>query len=85
MLFYDENETVKKQMVEFDIRNKILTGKISDNKSGLKYALKNGCLPESFTSVVKKLELEKKISRIGELNYSSTNIHKVKQYKISIL
>jgi three-Cys-motif partner protein len=84
-LFYNETETIKKQAVELDIRNKILSVNISDNKSGLKYALKNGCLPELFTSVVKKLETEKKITRTGELNYSSTNIHKVKQYKINIV
>jgi three-Cys-motif partner protein len=84
-LFYNENETIKKQTVESDIQSQILTGKISDNKDGLKYALKNGCLPELFTAVVKKLEFEKKIIRIGELNYSSTNIHKVKQYKINVI
>jgi three-Cys-motif partner protein len=84
-LFYNEDETVKKQTVESDIQSKILTGEISDNKDGLKYVLKNGCLPELFTSVVKKLESEKKITRTGELNYSSTNIHKVKQYKINVI
>lgn len=84
-LFYTETETVKKQIVETDIKNKILSGEILDNISGMKYVLKNGCLPELFTSVVKKLEAEKKISRTGELNYSSTNIHNVKQYKIHLL
>jgi three-Cys-motif partner protein len=84
-LFYNENKTVKKQAVETDIQNKILTGEISDNKSGLKYALRNGCMPELFTLVVKRLESKKKITRTGELNYSSTNIHKVKQYRINII
>lgn len=84
-LFYNENETLKKQTIEADIRAKILSGEISDNISGLKYTLQNGCLPELFTSIVKKSESEKKIKRTGELNFSSTNIHKVKQYKISIL
>jgi len=84
-LFYDEDETVKKQAIEADIRTKILSGKITDNISGLKYTLKNGCLPELFTLVVKKLESEKKIIRTGKLNYSSTNIHKVEEYKISII
>ena len=84
-LFYNEKETIKKQTVDLDIQNKILTGEILDNISGLKYALKNGCLPELFTSVVKRLELENKIVRVGELNYLSTNIHKVKQYKINVI
>ena len=84
-LFYTETETVKKQTMETDIKNRILSKEISDNISGMKYALKNGCLPELFTSVVKKLEAEKKIFRTGEPNYSSTNIHNAKQYKISLL
>jgi len=84
-LFYNENTTIKKQTLELDIQDRILTGKILDNKSGLKYALKKGCLPELFTLVVKRLESEKKITRTGELNYSSTNIHKVKQYKINVI
>lgn len=83
-LFHNENETVKKQIIESDIRSKILSGEIPDNQTGLKYALKNGCLPELFTSVVKALETEGKVYREGNLNYSSANIHKVKQYKINV-
>jgi three-Cys-motif partner protein len=81
-LFYTEKETVKKQKIELNIRNKVLSGEISDNICGLKYAIKNGCLPELFTSVIKKLESEKKIIRTGDMNYSSTNIHNAKQYNI---
>jgi three-Cys-motif partner protein len=84
-LFYTETETVKKQSIELKIKNKILSKEISDNIYGLKYALKNGCQPELFTSVVKKLEKEKKIERTGYLNYISTNIHNVKQYKITVI
>jgi hypothetical protein len=84
-LFYNEKESVKKQKMELEIRNKILSGEICDNLSGLRYALKNGCLPSLFTSTVKKLEFEKKIIRTGELNYSSTDIHKAKLYKISVI
>jgi len=84
-LFYTERETVKKQKIELDIRHKVLIGEISDNISGLKYALKNGCLPELFTSTIKKLEYEQKIVRTGKLNYSSTNIHNAKHYKINVI
>ena len=84
-LFYNENETIKKQAVELDLRNKVLQGEIKDNICGLKYALLNGCLPELFTTTIKKLEKEQKITRTGNLNYSSTNIHKVKQYNINVL
>jgi three-Cys-motif partner protein len=84
-LFYTETETIKKQTMEKEIKNKILSKEISDNITGLKYVLKNGCLPELFTDVVKKLEKEKNIKRTENLNYSSTNIHNVKQYKIEVL
>jgi len=84
-LFYNKNETVKKQEIKAEIQAKILSGEISDNINGLKYALKNGCLPKLFTDVVKKLESEQKIKRDGDLNYSSTDIHKVKPYRIHII
>jgi three-Cys-motif partner protein len=76
-LFFNEAGTMKKQNMELEIRNKVLSKNITNNISGFKYALKNGCLPELFTSTIKKLESEKKIVRIGNLNYSSTDIHKV--------
>lgn len=83
-LFYTETDTVKKQKIESDIQHKILSKEITDNISGFKYVLKNGYLPELFTVVVKELESNNLISRTGELNYSSTNIHKVKQYNINL-
>jgi three-Cys-motif partner protein len=83
--FYNKTETVKRQELETEISAKILSGEICDNVSGLKYALERGCLPELFTTVVKRLEKDGKITRSGNLNYSSTNIHKVEQYNINIL
>ncbi|GHT74648.1 hypothetical protein AGMMS50262_08050 [Bacteroidia bacterium] len=85
MLFHNTEETIKKEEISKVIRSKILKSEISDNISGLKYALKNGCSSELFTAVVKQLEKENKIARVGELNYSSSNIHKIKQYNIKIL
>ena len=84
-LFYNENETVKKMKLETEIKNKIISGEISDNITGLKYALKQGCLPALFTLTVKKLEAEQRILRTGDLNYTSTNIHKAKQYRITVI
>jgi three-Cys-motif partner protein len=81
-LFYNEQETVKKQAVELEIKAKILSKEISDNITGLKYALKRGCLPVLFTNVIKELEKNERITRNGELNYSSTNIHNAKLYNI---
>ncbi|MDR1974700.1 MAG: three-Cys-motif partner protein TcmP [Bacteroidales bacterium] len=84
-LFYTEEETNKKQMYRSILRDKILSGEIKDNITGLKYALKNRCLPELFTQVMKELENEKLISRTGKKNYSSTNIHKIQPYLINLL
>jgi len=83
-LFYVKGETVKKTKIEIEIRSRILSGEISNNIAGFRYALEKGCLPALFTSVVKKLEAEKKVTRTGDLNYKSTSIHKVKRYEINV-
>lgn len=84
-LFYDENNTVKLLKIKDEIRQKILSCEIVDNKTGLKYALIRGCLPELFTTVVKEMEKENRIKRTGDINYASVNIHKVRKYNISLL
>ncbi|MCL2805729.1 MAG: three-Cys-motif partner protein TcmP [Treponema sp.] len=84
-LFYDKNNTVKKQSIKNEIKDKILSSEITDNITGFKFTLKNGCLPELFTEVVKELEKENIIKRTGELNYSSTQIHRVDKYDISLV
>lgn len=81
-LFHNPETTNKKENVKQEIEKLILSGEISDNISGLKYSMLKGCEPILFTEVVKDLENKKKIERKGSLNYSSTNIHKVKQYNI---
>ena len=83
-LFFNKDSTNKKEKVKSILTNKILEGEIKDNISGLKYTLKLGCEPFLFTNVVKELEKKKKIYRIGELNYGSSNIHKIKRYFINI-
>jgi len=84
-LFAALGENIKIDIVKKEIRQKILSGKISDNKTGLKYAMNRSCEPRLFTEVVKELESEKKIERLGDKNYSSTNIHRVKEYQIKRL
>lgn len=84
-MFGDIGENVKKDAVAEEVTSLILSRKIVNNKSGFNYVMKKGCLPKLFTEVVKRLEKEKKISRSGDLNYSSTNIHKVKTYNIKVL
>ena len=84
-LFYHPENNVKKDLVKKELKEQILSGKISDNKTGLKFTMNRGCEPKLFTEVVKELESEKKIERFGDKNYSSTNIHRVKEYQIKKL
>lgn len=63
----------------------ILSEQLKDNISGLKYAMRHGCEPKLFTEIVIELEQNKKIERIGNVNNSSTNIHKAKSYQIKTI
>lgn len=77
-LFYDESLSSKKIKIKQNLREKILTGQISNNSSGLKYTLKNGCLPTLFVDVVKELKLENKLTINGTFSAIATNIHRIK-------
>lgn len=83
MLFYTGDSSNKKEEVETILKSKILDGTIADNITGLKYTIQLGCEPILFTNVVKSLEKANKIQRSGDLNYSSTNIHRIKKYLIT--
>ena len=83
-LFYDESSSRKIDQIKKEIKNVILAGEIRDNISGFKYTMQKGCEPSLFTKVVKELERKEKIRRCGDLNYSSTNIHRVKIYNIQV-
>jgi len=84
-LFGALGENIKKDMVKKEITKLILSGKIKDNISGLKYTMQQGCEPKLFTDTVIELEKCKKILRTGEVNKQSTNIHNAKSYQIKIL
>jgi len=81
-LFYHPDNNVKKETVSKEIRKQILSGLITDNISGLKFAMHNGCEPKLFTEGIQILEKEKLIERLGEVNNQSSNIHKAKVYHI---
>lgn len=81
-LFFNQETTNKKEDVKREIEKLILSKHISDNITGLKYAMRKGCEPILFTEVVKKLEKESRIKRQGNLNYSSTNIHTLQKDKV---
>jgi len=61
------------------MRKLILSGEIFDNKTGLKYALTNGCEPKLFTEVVQKLINDNLIEIEGKFNKQSTSIHRIKE------
>ena len=84
-LFYKEEHSIKKDIVSEEIKELILSGKITDNRTGLKLAMYKGCESKLFTQVVQELEKNKKIERVGEINNQSSNIHRVKIYHIKRL
>jgi len=84
-LFGSLGENIKKDTVKQEIIKLILTSKITNNFEGLKHTMRQGCEPKLFTETVVELEKNKKIIRIGDINNSSTNIHKAKFYQIKIL
>ena len=84
-LFYNPANTIKKASMRSILKSKILKSEITDNVTGLEYALKNGCEPKLFVETVKKLLEENKIQIDGKMNSQSTNIHKVDKYKIVVL
>jgi three-Cys-motif partner protein len=84
-LFFHPENNIKKNTVSKEIKRLILSGKIADNITGLKFAMHNGCEPKLFTEVVQKLEKEKKIERFGDINNQSSTVHRAKTYHIKRL
>lgn len=83
-LFYDGTHTIKKDNVLEEIKNTILSGKIKDNYTGLKYALERGCEPSLYIRAITELMNADKVSINGKFNKQATNIHKVELYSITI-
>ena len=78
-LFYDPTTSNKKEKIKELLANSILQGQITDNITGLKFTMQKGCEPSLFIEVVKGLEKKGKIIRTGALNYSASNIHRIKK------
>lgn len=81
-LFYDDTQSVKKVHVLEELKDAILLGKIRDNRTGLKYALKRGCQPSLYIKAITELANAKKVIITGKFNKQATNIHKVDVYTI---
>lgn len=84
-LFFHRENNIKKDTVSKEIKRLILSGEISDNISGLEFAMKNGCEPKLFTEIIQELEKDKLIERFGEVNNQSSSIHRAKVYHIKRL
>ncbi|OJV37691.1 MAG: hypothetical protein BGO33_03135 [Bacteroidia bacterium 43-41] len=86
-LFAGVEPPQKKRIVKEDIQQQILRGRITDNKTGLKYALQRGCLGDVYVEAVKELLSNRKISIEGTFNRKRTSIHSIKDqdvYKIRV-
>lgn len=83
-LFYSPNSTNKIENVKSDLLQQILSGQIKDNKTGMKYVLNKGCLPNLFLEVINDLIKQKKISIIGKMNRQVNRIHNIEEYGIKI-
>ena len=83
-IFYNPQNTNKKTRVFEEIKEKVLNSTITDNTTGLNYALECGCEPKLFVEVIEALLKEDKIKISGCFNKKATNIHRLKQYKIEL-
>lgn len=84
-LFYDSMNTTKKIKVKEELEQLILTGEKKSNVEGLKWVLSRGCEPKLFVEVISSLLGKRKVAIQGEFNRQSSNIHRVKEYKIEVL
>ena len=64
--------------VKQELKDKILSGNIKDNISGLKYALHRGCQPSIFVEAIEELKEQGKVEIIGTFNEKAVTIHKIK-------
>lgn len=84
-LFFDPANTNKKQRVLEKIKKEILLGNITNNKTGLKFALQNGGEPSLYVTAISELISDKKVDIVGKFNKQATNIHKVVEYTIVLI
>lgn len=86
-LFSSVEPSHKKRKVKEDIQKQIINGNISDNKTGLKYSLNQGCLGDVYFEAVNELLDKRIISIDGKFNKKKKSIHTLKGkdiYKIKV-
>lgn len=84
-LFYAAENSNKKEYIRELLKKEILSGKINDNISGLKFVISKGGMPHLYLDVIELLINAKKIFIDGKMNKQITCIHKVEEYKIKTL
>lgn len=71
--------------IKEELEQLILNGEKKSNIEGLKWVLSHGCEPKLFVEVASLLVVQRKIEIKGKFNKQSSNIHRVKEYKIEVL
>jgi three-Cys-motif partner protein len=82
-LFYNPESSNKINEIKKILVKEILSGGITDNITGMKYALRHGCQPKVFVDVIQELIKKGKV-RIEQgykFNKRATNIHKIEVYR----
>lgn len=83
-IFYSPENSIKNRDVMTRLEHLILSGQVGDNISGMKYVLKEGCLPSLFPKVIESLIKQKRILISGKFNKQVIGIHKAAEYKIKV-
>ncbi len=81
-LFYNPNDSNKKQEVKQLIEKEILNSHIKTNIEGLKFVLLKGCQTSLYIECIEELIKAKKVSIDGKFNKTATSIHKLKGDKV---
>lgn len=84
-LFHSIEETNKKEIITNKLRDKILTGDISNNISALKFVLKEGGRLSLFLDLIQLLIKSGQIEIIGVFNKKISNIHHIKEYSFKVI
>jgi len=84
MMFYTTDETNKKEEIRNLLKTEILSGKIADNISGLKFVLNKGGQTTIYLDVIDILIKAKRITIVGKKNRQITGIHNIDEYNIKI-
>ena len=84
-LFYNPDNSNKKETIKQEVRQQIINGKITNNKNGMKFVLSLGGQPTLFLEVVSDLKNKHLITIEGKFNQQVTSIHKLDEYNIRVL